>query len=68
VWHISVPEEYVNKTFVEVFLHILDKYKMVTIGLYRLPNSKANEYPYVYTNPKPFVRLNSRDKLFVLAH
>jgi acetyl-CoA C-acetyltransferase/potassium large conductance calcium-activated channel subfamily M alpha protein 1 len=68
IWQIATPDEFVNKTFSELYLYMLNKYGIVTIGLYRLQGAKGNSCPYVYTKPKPFIRLTSRDKLFILNY
>ena len=64
---ISVPEEFINKQFRELFLYLLDTCNLLPIGIYRLPGATDNRYPYVYTNPDPECRLSHKDKVFVLG-
>ncbi len=64
---ISVPEEFINKQFRELFLYLLDNCNLLPIGIYRLPGATDNRYPYVYTNPDPECRLSHKDKVFVLG-
>jgi len=67
LWQIPIPEDYLNKTFGELFNYLAAERELIPLGLYRLPNSTDNKYPYVYTNPPPTTKLTHRDKVFVLA-
>ena len=62
-----MPEECINKTYDKLFKFLLDR-KLVTMGLYRLPNAADNQYPYVCTNPSPNITISLRDRVFVLGH
>ena len=68
IWQVTIPDEFVNKTYSELFLYLLSKYGIITIGLYRLQDSKRNSCAYVYTKPKPYVRMTSKDRLFILSY
>jgi hypothetical protein len=56
----------VNKSFEKLFKFLLSR-NLVALGLYRLQGARENEYPYVYTNPKPLKTITSRDRVFVLG-
>ena len=66
IWQIPVPEEMINKTYDKLFKFLLDK-GLVTLGLYRLPGSSDNNYPYVCTNPAPHITIMLCDRVFVLG-
>jgi len=67
LWQISIPEDYLNKTFGELFNYLTVERELLPLGLYRLPGATDNQHPYVYTNPEPSTKLSHRDKVFVLA-
>jgi len=67
LWQIMIPEQFINKTFSELFCELAEKDHLIALGLYRLPGAKDNDHPYVYTNPQPGTRLSHRDLVFVLA-
>lgn len=67
LWQISVPEDYLNKSFGELFNYLAFERELIALGLYRLPGATDNKHPYVYTNPNPSTKLTHRDKVFVLA-
>lgn len=66
LWQIPVPENCVGKPFDFLFMTLLKK-KLICISLYRLKGAQNNEYPYVYTNPKPLTTISHRDRAFVLG-
>jgi len=66
-WQIPVPEDYLNKTFGELFDYLAVDRELIPFGLYRLPGATDNKSPYVYTNPDASTKLTHRDKVFVLA-
>ncbi len=41
---------------------------MIPIGLYRYEKGKDFTRPFVFIKPPENVKLNNRDKLFVLSH
>ena len=55
-----------NKQYDKLFKFLLSR-NLVALGLYRLQGARENEYPYVYTNPKPTKTITSRDRVFVLG-
>jgi len=67
LWQIPIPEDYLNKTFGELFNYLAAQRELIPMGLYRLPGSTDNKYPYVFTNPPPSTKLTQKDKVFVLA-
>lgn len=67
LWQISIPEEFINKEFVELYSYLSEDWNMIPLGLYRLSGAQDNNSPYVYTNPERDTRLSHRDKVFVLA-
>lgn len=68
LYQILVPEDYLNKTFGDLFNYLALERNLIPLGLYRLPGAVDNKNPYVYTNPDPDTKLTHRDKLFVLAN
>jgi hypothetical protein len=67
LWQISIPEDYLNKTFGELFNYLCVERHLIPLGLYRLTGALDNNHPYCYTNPRKNVKLTHRDKVFVLA-
>ena len=51
-------------------LGLATEYKMIPIGLYRrqpADKEKKNQKPYVFLNPPPYVKIGTRDKIYVLS-
>jgi hypothetical protein len=67
IWIINIPVDYVNKKFKELFCGMIIHQDVIPLGLYREPGASDNEYPYVYTNPDPDVRITMNDKLICLS-
>jgi len=67
LWQINIPEDYLNKTFGDLFNYLSNERHLIPLGLYRLPGALDNQMPYVYTNPKKNVKLTHKDKVFVLS-
>lgn len=65
-WQMEVPEQFINKTFGELFDEFCDK-NLIALGLYRLPGARDNNTSYVYTKPSIDTKISHRDKVFVLA-
>jgi hypothetical protein len=65
LWQIPAPEGLYNKTFNDLFLHLLEK-GLVALALYRLPGATDNKFPYVWTNPES-ATITNQDRVFVLA-
>jgi hypothetical protein len=51
LYQLPVPEDYLNKTFGELFNYLAIDLNLIALGLYRLPGTVDNKHPYVYTNP-----------------
>ncbi|CAD8212795.1 unnamed protein product [Paramecium octaurelia] len=68
LYQVPVPEDYLNKTFGELFNYLSIERHLIPLGLYRLAKAVDNKHPYVYTNPPAETTLTPRDKVFVLAH
>ncbi|CAD8213071.1 unnamed protein product [Paramecium octaurelia] len=68
LYQVPVPEDYLNKTFGELFNYLSIERHLIPLGLYRLAKALDNKHPYVYTNPPAETTLTPRDKVFVLAH
>ncbi|CAI2374956.1 unnamed protein product [Moneuplotes crassus] len=65
LWQIPAPEGLYNKSFSELFLHLLEK-GLIAIALYRLPGATDNKSPYVWTNPEG-ATITNQDRVFVFA-
>ncbi|CAD8072511.1 unnamed protein product [Paramecium primaurelia] len=68
LYQVPVPEDYLNKTFGELFNYLSTERHLIPLGLYRMAGAVDNKHPYVYTNPPSETKLTHRDKVFVLAH
>ena len=66
LWQIDIPEQFINKTFRELYDDFCDR-NLIALGLYRLPGARDNKTPYVYTNPDQETLLTHKDKIFVLS-
>jgi len=64
---IPVPPRFVQRTFGELFLHLLTTKDIVSIGLYRGTGTPF-QLPYVATGPDSDTILAEDDLVFVLAH
>ncbi|KAG1706865.1 hypothetical protein DVH05_027716 [Phytophthora capsici] len=64
---IPVPQKFVQRTFSELFLHLLSTKEIVAIGLYRGTDTPF-QLPYVATGPDSDTILVEDDLVFVLAH
>eukprot|EP01017_Pseudomicrothorax_dubius_P031111 TRINITY_DN3940_c0_g1_i2.p1 TRINITY_DN3940_c0_g1~~TRINITY_DN3940_c0_g1_i2.p1 ORF type:complete len:276 (-),score=25.33 TRINITY_DN3940_c0_g1_i2:113-940(-) len=67
LWQIPVPEDYLSKTFGDLFNYLTVERNLIPLAIYRLPGAQDNRHPYVYTNPPAGTKLTHRDKVFVLA-
>lgn len=67
LWQISVPEDYINLNFIDLFWYLATERNLIPLGLYRLKGAKDNEHPYVFTNPDKHTKLTDKDKVFVLG-
>ncbi len=57
-----------NKTFGELFNYLTSERNLIPLGLYRLPGASDNKNAYVFTNPRPNVKLTHKDRVFVLSY
>ncbi|EEY69736.1 Voltage-gated Ion Channel (VIC) Superfamily [Phytophthora infestans T30-4] len=64
---IPVPLKFVQRTFGDLFLHLLSTKEIVAIGLYRGTDTPF-QLPYVATGPDSDTILVDDDLVFVLAH
>ncbi|KAF1788139.1 NAD(P)-binding domain [Phytophthora cactorum] len=64
---IPVPLKFVQRTFGELFLHLLSTKEIVAVGLYRGTDTPF-QLPYVATGPDSDTVLVEDDLVFVLAH
>ena len=44
------------------------KRNLIPLALYRLKGALDNESPYIFTNPPDYIKLTSKDKVFVLSY
>jgi hypothetical protein len=65
---IQIPEEYVNKSFAELFESLLLRQGVLSLGILRAPDpSFSNDLPFVYTNPVPSLILRETDNIYILT-
>jgi hypothetical protein len=65
---IQIPEEYVNKSFAELFESLLLRQGVLSLGILRAPDSSfGNDLPFVYTNPVPSLILRETDNIYILT-
>ncbi|KAG7388134.1 hypothetical protein PHYPSEUDO_013094 [Phytophthora pseudosyringae] len=64
---IPVPTKFVQRTFGELFIHLLSSKEIIAIGLYRGTDTPF-QLPYVATGPHSDTILVEDDLVFVLAH
>ena len=61
----DIPTKFINKTYLELFTSFCER-GIIALVLYRLPGSRDNNNPYIYTKPNPKTILTQREKIFVL--
>ncbi|KAG2175968.1 hypothetical protein INT44_000446 [Umbelopsis vinacea] len=65
---IQIPDEYVNKSFAELFESLLLRQGVISIGILRAPDINfGNDLPFVYTNPVPSLILKETDNIYILT-
>eukprot|EP01017_Pseudomicrothorax_dubius_P051183 TRINITY_DN9807_c0_g2_i5.p1 TRINITY_DN9807_c0_g2~~TRINITY_DN9807_c0_g2_i5.p1 ORF type:complete len:188 (-),score=53.08 TRINITY_DN9807_c0_g2_i5:60-623(-) len=64
---INIPPEFNEKTFGALFDHFALEKKMIAIGLYRGEKTKKNNRPYVFIKPDADIKLEPKDKVYVLS-
>ena len=62
----DIPTKFINKTYLELFVSFCER-GIIALVLYRLPGSRDNNHPYIYTKSNPKTILTQRDKIFVLT-
>ena len=62
----DIPTKFINKTYLEFFTSFCER-GIIALLLYRLPGSRDNNHPYIYTKSNPKTILTQRDKIFVLT-
>ena len=60
-----IPCEPRNESFSDMFKRLLNKYSMISVALYR--KNEAENFYYVYTNPKKTTLIRETDMVFVLS-
>ena len=67
IWILNIPVDFVNKKFKDLFTDRVINSDIIPLGLYREPGATDNDYPYIYTNPDPDVRITMNDKLICIS-
>jgi potassium large conductance calcium-activated channel subfamily M alpha protein 1 len=62
-----LPPQFQDKKFGELFEGLTQDFKMVPLGLYRAAKIKKNSKPYVFLKPPYDVKLNNKDRIYVLS-
>jgi hypothetical protein len=63
----DIPSTTTGKTYQELFQYLVSKRASLPLGLFRLrPTDDVSPLPYVITNPKATLVLNSEDRMFTL--
>lgn len=61
----NIPVKFIDKTFGHMFENLVADSKMIAIGLYREKIRGTSRY--VFIKPDPEVKLNNKDKIYVLS-
>ena len=64
---ISVPGEYVNKQYSDLFFALLHDRGMLALGLYRAPGTLGAPSAYVFTNPLKETIVHEGDLVYVIS-
>ena len=64
---ISVPEEYVNKPYGEMFISLLRSQGILAMGLYRARGTLGAPSAYVFTNPLKETIVYEADLVYVIS-
>jgi hypothetical protein len=62
----TVPPEFVNRAWDDVFDHLLTEHGVIATGVRRPAGYKESLLPYVVTHPRGHAVLQERDEIFVL--
>ena len=63
----NLPPQFIDKTFGEMYERLTLDFRMVPLGLYRPSLIKRNPKPYVFLKPAINVKLNAKDRVYVLS-
>lgn len=61
-----IPKGYAGRTFMELFLDVLQDDNILVLGLHRPAGTCNSIVSYVYTNPQPAEILVAGDLMFVI--
>ncbi|KAJ2960839.1 hypothetical protein NQZ79_g3832 [Umbelopsis isabellina] len=65
---IKIPDEFINKSFAELFESLLLRQGVLALGIFRAPDQDfGNDLPFVYTNPVPSLILRQTDNIYILT-
>mmetsp|Transcript_46627 Transcript_46627/g.77688 ORF Transcript_46627/g.77688 Transcript_46627/m.77688 type:complete len:1396 (+) Transcript_46627:50-4237(+) len=67
-YQLPTPEEFVGKTYQDLFLHLLLEKGVLPLGLYRAQRTAGSVLPFVYTNPQRSTPLVAGDMVYVIDH
>lgn len=62
----NIPVKYIDKLFRDMYEGLITESKMIAVGLYR-ERIKGGTSRYVFIKPDPKIKLNNKDKVFVLS-
>jgi hypothetical protein len=63
---IDVPDQFIERSFGELFIYFLNDYNSIAIALYRWSFSDSGTLPYVVCLPVPSTILKEGDEVFML--
>jgi hypothetical protein len=64
---ISVPEEYVNRRYGDLFIGLLHNQGILALGLYRARGTLGAPSAYVFTNPPQETMVYEADLVYVIS-
>ncbi|KAJ3014222.1 potassium channel, sub T, member 2 [Thoreauomyces humboldtii] len=66
--YVKVPEDFVGRTFLQLYGELAINHGILPIGLLRQPDeSLGNKLPFVFTNPLPSIVLKDTDLVYALT-
>lgn len=63
---VDVPDDFLGKSFGDLFIYYLQDYNCVSIALYRWSSSSTLTLPHVVIAPSYHTKLQERDEVFIL--
>ena len=63
---IPVPQQYIGKTYGEMYYNLAVHNEIIPLGLYRFPNKGNHPLPFVCTNPPKSTIVREEDMVYVL--